>query len=215
MGTGTTSNILFITKRWKILINFSGIGPVIVKNKIMTIHDLAFLHNPSWYSSAYRLIYKNLTPLGAKTSKKIITVSDFSKREIIKFLGIDGDKIEIVPNAVSQIFTEENPGNETRSQEKYILTVSSVDPRKNFAMLLKAFSMINDSSLKLYIIGGESKIYTTSIKYLFKSEQNDNIKWLGRVPDSELKQYYNNAACFIYPSLYEGFGIPPLEAMAS
>ena len=107
-------------------------------------------------------------------------------------------------NAVSSRFhasesSRRNAGEVTG--EKYILAVSSIDPRKNFSMLLKAFSLIEDKNIKLYIVGGQAHIYSTS-------------KWLGRITDSELKEYYMNACCFIYPSLYEGFGIPPLEAMA-
>lgn len=94
------------------------------------------------------------------------------------------------------------------------MVVSSIDPRKNFSTLLKAFTQIKDKELKLYIVGGQANIYSTSIKELCNNIPTDRIKWLGRVTDSELKEYYANAHAFIYPSIYEGFGIPPLEAMA-
>lgn len=196
----------------KILINFTGIGPVAVKRKIMTIHDLAFMVNPKWYSFVYALLYRLLTPLSAYTSMKILTVSEFSKNEIMRFLSVRSEKIEVIYNAVSPFF--KIPVSHKPTNKKYILAVSSIDPRKNFAMLLQAFSMLSDDTVELYIVGGQNAIYATSIKELCENIPAGKIKWLGRVTDSELKSLYANALCFVYPSLYEGFGIPPLEAMA-
>lgn len=198
-----------------ILINFTGIGPILVRNKIMTIHDLAFIVNPKWYSSSYTLLYKMLTPISAITSKKILTVSEFSKSEIMRLLSVSEDKIAIVYNAVSSVF-HRNTDEKIKSpvHDKYILAVSSIDPRKNFITLLKAFTLMDDPNVKLYIVGGQASIYSTSIDELFSPVSNDRIKWMGRVSDAKLKEYYSNAVCFVYPSLYEGFGIPPLEAMS-
>ena len=95
-----------------------------------------------------------------------------------------------------------------------MLAVSSIDPRKNFQTLLAAFAYVKDPEVKLYVVGGQSRIYTTSINELNHTAFSKRVKWLGRVSDSDLLTYYANALCFIYPSLYEGFGIPPLEAMA-
>lgn len=201
----------------KVLVCFTGLGPLLTRKKVMTIHDLAFMANPDWYSRPYRLWYRLMTPLCAVTSMKILTVSEFSKSEIMRRLSIDGRKISVIYNAVSSRFHVLNSsrGNVREvAGEKYILAVSSIDPRKNFSMLLKAFSQMDDKSIKLYIVGGQAGIYSTSIKELCDSISTDRIKWLGRVTDSELKEYYTNAHAFIYPSLYEGFGIPPLEAMA-
>lgn len=198
-----------------LLINFTGIGPIVLKNKIMTIHDLAFMVNPKWYSSSYIFLYKTLTPLSAATSLKILTVSEFSKNEIIRLLNIKKEKIVVIYNAVSSSFMKPDAQQENLPvKEKYILAVSSIDPRKNFAALLKAFSMLEDTDIKLYIIGGQNRIYSTSVEQLSANILPEKIKWLGRVTDTELKHYYYHALCFVYPSLYEGFGIPPLEAMA-
>ncbi len=203
----------------KILVCFTGLGPLLIRKKIMTIHDLAFMVNPKWYSRSYRLWYRLMTPLCAFTSMKILTVSEFSKSEIMQRLSISNDKICVVYNAVSPLFHakhDENCWAEKRDYvgEKYILAVSSIDPRKNFSMLLKAFSYVNDRNIKLYIVGGQSSIYSTSIAALSKEDTSERIKWLGRVSDQQLKWFYTHALCFVYPSLYEGFGIPPLEAMS-
>ena len=200
-----------------ILVNFTGIGPVLVRNKIMTIHDLAFMVNRKWYSSSYAFLYNMLTPISAVTSKKILTVSKFSKKEIMRLLPVKEDKIAIVYNAVSPIFqgyTDLSTGSASATYDKYILAVSSIDPRKNFITLLKAFALMDNPSVKLYIAGGQASIYSTSIDELCGLVSNDRIKWLGRITDEKLKEYYSNAVCFVYPSLYEGFGIPPLEAMS-
>lgn len=198
----------------KILLNFTGIGPIAVKRKIMTIHDLAFMVNPRWYSRTYALIYRLLTPLSVATSLKVLTVSNFSKSEIMRLLPIEDDKIEVIYNAVATKFMDGVCCDENKCVDKYVLAVSSIDPRKNFDTLLKAFAKIEDSEIKLYIAGGQAHIYSASIEELSANIPADRIRWLGRVSDNELKGYYHRAQCFIYPSLYEGFGIPPLEAMA-
>ena len=205
----------------KVLVCFTGLGPLLGRKKIMTIHDLAFMVNPSWYSRSYAVFYKALTPLCAATSMRVLTVSEFSKSEITRLLGIPGEKISVINNAVSPVFTdrgaveaESSPVTVVASHEKYVLAVSSIDPRKNFQTLLAAFAYVKDPEVKLYVVGGQSRIYTTSINELNQTAFSKRVKWLGRVSDSDLLTYYANALCFIYPSLYEGFGIPPLEAMA-
>lgn len=202
----------------KILISFTGLGPLLERNKIMTIHDLAFMANPRWYSRFYVLWYKLMTPLCAKTSKRILTVSKFSQSEIEQRLGIDKSDISVIYNAVSESFhdvgVKRSVSGATMVEDRYILAVSSIDPRKNFLVLLKAFEYVEDPTIKLYIIGGQDSIYMASVSSLSKVNSSGRIKWLGRVSDAELKNYYAHALCFVYPSLYEGFGIPPLEAMA-
>lgn len=208
--------IFFLKTRGKhLLVNFTGIGPIALKNKIRTIHDLGFMVNSKWYSLSYILLYKTLTPLSAATSLKILTVSEFSKNEIMRLLNVKKDKISVIYNAVSSLFMEPDTNYQySEKKEKYILAVSSIDPRKNFATLLKAFSMLKDTDIKLYIAGGQNRIYSISVEELSANISSEKIKWLGRVSDAELKRYYEGASCFVYPSLYEGFGIPPLEAMA-
>lgn len=202
----------------KLLVCFTGLGPLLVRKKVMTIHDLAFMANPSWYSLTYRLWYRLMTPLCAATSLKILTVSNFSKSEIMRRLSVSGERISVIHNAISPKFycseDEYANGKKFCSGEKYILVVSSIDPRKNFFMLLKAFKHVTDKSIKLYIIGGQDGIYSTSIAELHEENGSERINWLGRVSDTMLREYYLHALCFVYPSLYDGFGIPPLEAMA-
>lgn len=197
----------------KILVNFTGLSPLFVRHKYMTIHDMAYRVNPAWYSRSYTFLYRLLTPLCAKTAQHILTVSEFSKSEIMRWLRISDSKISVIYNAVSSRFVTA-PISNTSAKERYILAVSSLDPRKNFLNLLKAFTLIQDQDIKLYVVGGENPIYRTSMAELNDTTYTERVKWLGRVKDSELIQYYQQAELFIYPSLYEGFGIPPIEAMA-
>ena len=202
--------LFFVGKRDYMLLCFTGLGPILVRRKIMTVHDLAFIENPAWYSRAYHVLYKFLTPLSVKTSRHIITVSEFSKSEILRFYPfMKPSQISVVYGAVDKkIFS--HPGcQETASAEPFALTVSSIDPRKNFSRLIEAFKDIPEA--KLYIVGSYNRVFSEKNNI---SGSTENIKFLGRVNDDELIRLYQTASCFIFPSIYEGFGLPPLEAMA-
>lgn len=202
-------------KGGKLLLNLTGLSPVLVRRKVMTIHDLGVMVHPRWYTFAYRTLYRMLTPLCAATAMKIITVSRFSKDEIVRLLSVRSEKISVVYNAVvPSFFLPLKATLPDVGKERYVLAVSSIDPRKNFLTLLKAFAYVEDKSISLYVVGGENSIYSASIEELGRTSGFDRVRWLGRVSDDSLKSYYSGALCFVYPSFYEGFGIPPLEAMA-
>ena len=199
----------FLNKKDYIVISFTGLGSIFIRPKIMTIHDLAFLKNPSWYSKTYYLYYKLMTPLAVKTSKQIITVSNFSKEEILYFYPfLKSDQISVLYNAIDQHLFKKLSDIQL-PQERFALCVSSIDPRKNFARLIEAYKDIND--IKLFIIGNYNKVFR---EQELSNSISNNIRFLGRVSDEELVKLYNQAECFIFPTLYEGFGLPPLEAMA-
>lgn len=193
-----------------LVVNFSNTLPVFYKNKIVTVHDIIHLKYPVSYS--YKNYYKIIFPLMIKNSKHIITVSEFSKNEISNYFKVGKDKISVVYNGISEKFRPIKG-----KSENYILGVSSVAYHKNFRNLIKVFLKIKMEDIKLYIVGGfNEKIFgKESGKILDEIEKNnDKIKFLGRVDDKYLVKLYSNAICFVYPSLYEGFGIPPLEAQA-
>jgi len=191
-----------------LLINLCNVAPLLYNHQIITIHDVAFLVNPSWFNKKFVAFYKFLIPRIAKRSELIFTVSNFSKQEIIKYLNIDNDKIKVVYNGISEL-----PEGQLKRNEfgKYVLVVGSIDQRKNIHRLLKAFNTIKDKSLKLLIAGDVSAIFNNKNNETLKN--NEQITFLGRVDDITLRALYSNALIFVYPSLYEGFGIPPLEAM--
>lgn len=193
----------FLNKKNDILVSFSGLGPIFVKNKITTIHDLAHRENPKWYSFPYRTFYRIVEPLVVKSAQKIITVSEFSKGEILKYYkSITQDKIHVIYNACNDDWEFTGKRNLTSD---YILCVSSIDPRKNFPILLDAFREIPE--VKLKIVGGKNAVFSND-----NLDIPSNAEFLGRVSDEELAELYQNAIAFIYPTLYEGFGLPPIEA---
>jgi len=186
-----------------LLLNFTGLGPVFYENKIITIHDLSFWEHPEWFSKKYYWFYRIFTPISVRNSKKTITVSEYSKKRIIENLHKNEIDIEVVYNAV-------NYTNITvPDKQKYILSVGSLDPRKNIERLINSFKKWDQSEFKLLIIGGRQNSFAN-----LDLPADNRIRFLGYLSDDKLQQYYLNAEIFIFPSLYEGFGIPPLEAMA-
>lgn len=198
----------FIGKKDYIMFSFTGLGAILIPNKVMTIHDLSFLKNSKWFSKGYYWWYKLMTPLAVRTSKHIITVSEFSRKEILHFYPfIKEENISIAYNAADEKFFHFQSQNPV-PKKPFALTVSSLDPRKNFARLIEAFKDIKECSL--YIVGSHNRIFTQKDSMV---TTEDTIHFLGRVTDEELVSLYNQATCFIFPSIYEGFGIPTIEAM--
>jgi len=191
-----------------ILINFCNVAPLVYKNQIITIHDVAFMVNPNWFNKKFVMFYNFLIPRIAKKARMILTVSDFSKREIVNYLHVQSDKINVVYNGISNLSMQQF---ETNKYGSYILVVGSIDQRKNIHRLIQAFNKVNNNNIKLLVAGDISSIFNNNDNDSLKS--NEKIIFLGRVSDDDLATLYTNALLFVYPSLYEGFGIPPLEAM--
>ncbi len=192
-----------------LVLNLANTAPFFYRNKIVTVHDIAYERFPQTFDWKFRVFYKLLIPNIIKTAKHILTVSEFSKNEIHNLYGINLENIGVVYNAVNEIFKSKK----IETNQKYILAVSSLNYQKNFHSLVKAFNQLDDKSTKLYLVGSINKNFA-SIELLSEIEKNTNIVFKGRVDDNELIELYSNAICFVYPSLYEGFGIPPLEAQA-
>lgn len=204
----------YVKRKKAILISLCNTAPLFLENQIVTIHDLSFRIYPEWNSKMFSLVYNTMIPIIAKNSKHILTVSNTSKDELINELNIPKDKISVVYNAVSPVFIEEESFEKEKDikHEDYILTVSSFHPRKNLKRLIEAFLKISDKNLKLYIVGNFDKNF--AFNQLSLKELDSRIKILTNKNDIELKRMYKNAKLFVYPSLYEGFGIPIIEAMS-
>lgn len=198
---------LFLRKRGNpLLLNLCNTGPLLYKNQIVCIHDLAFMVNPSWFSKSFSTVYNFVIPKIAHNSKHIFTVSNASKNEIVKFLSVPESKVNVVYNGVNFKHFASKPAIE---KSEYLLSVSSIDPRKNLTFLINTFLKWNHPTYKLLIIGGKSATFADQ-----KFVDNDKIKFLGYVSDEDLVNYYQHCKAFVYPSLYEGFGLPPLEALS-
>lgn len=196
-----------------LLINLCNMAPVFYRNKISTVHDITFKRFPHTYSWKFRKAYEILIPLILKSSRHIFTVSEFSLNEITSFYKIPKAKIHVIYNAVDKRFTHIE--DERLRKENYIFAVSSIKENKNFQVALDAFLRTKKQlvGLKMFI-AGEIKANNFGSLDLSKYVQNPSIKFLGRISDDDLIRYYSNAMAFIFPSFYEGFGIPVLEAQA-
>ncbi len=190
----------------QLLLSLSGLSPLLYTHNIITIHDVSYLLRPRSYSWLYCAYYQFMTPLIAKRAERILTVSQFSKRELVERLGLEAEKIEVVYNAVrpSALFPK-------LEKERYLLAVGSLVPRKNLKRLLEAYCGIEQPNYALYVVGGMQAIYADA--ELKRFAQKKGVHFLGYVGGEELTALYRNATAYINPSLYEGFGIPLIEAM--
>ena len=196
-----------------VLLNLCNTGPLHLKNQVVTIHDLAFIKNPKWFNPIFRTFYKFLIPRICHNSRAVLTVSETIKNELISDLGIKSDKIFVVGNKVSENLLLVQPSKPPilgLLPNEYFLMVGSQDPRKNFAFAERLFTQ-GFHGKKLVIVGGSHRNFN---KVGTVSEASDFIKKAGMVSNAELRWLYENAIALINPSLYEGFGIPNLEAMA-
>jgi len=191
-----------------LLVNLLTTSPLFYRNKTLMIHDIAFVRHPEWFSKRFSIYYKFMLNFTINKNKKIFTISEFSRKEIREVFNVPDKKIEVIYCGLTKKFRQKVK-NESNKYGDYILAVSSLDPRKNFRGIVDAFNTLFESNLQLVIVGGKHKSFTS-----VKIEGLENIVFVGRVSDDELTVLYQNAKAFIYPSLYEGFGMPPLEAMA-
>ncbi|WP_318841716.1 glycosyltransferase family 4 protein [Brenneria izbisi] len=202
---------LYLKRKGKpLLINLCNTAPAFYKNQIATHHDITYVRYPESFSFSFRLFYRILSPIMIKNSRDLITVSEFSKKEISSYYKCDPNKIHVINNAVSNLFNQEKSVQSNLLTEEYALTVSSPNYHKNFHGLIESFLSAN-LNLKLKIIGSNSGNFA---KILTGGDGDERIEFLGRVDDTTLVNLYKNAKFFVFPSFYEGFGIPPLEAQA-
>lgn len=202
-----------LVPRESLLLSLCNTGPVLSCQQVVVIHDATPVRMPMTFTRAFRLWYRVLMPLLGRVSRKVLTVSEFSRQEIVSAYGMPRDKVSVVVEGGEHILRI--PADTTAiqrfglSSRPYVLAVSSMAAHKNFQLVLDAISRLGNPPFDVAIAGGaNSRLF--GIAGMVDCER---IKWLGYVSDSELRALYESAMCFVFPSLYEGFGIPPLEAM--
>jgi glycosyltransferase involved in cell wall biosynthesis len=196
-------------RKAELLLNPANLAPIAFPRNVVVIHDAAALRDPTWYSPAYAALQRRLLPLIAKRARLVITVSEFSRRELQALLGVDA---RVVPGGVDERFRPDADPAPARAalnlSRPYVLTVASQTARKNISSLTATARRLETQGIELVAAGGGRP------QFRAEAEQTAGVRAVGRVPDQHLPGLYAGAAAFVLPSLYEGFGLTCLEAMA-
>jgi glycosyltransferase involved in cell wall biosynthesis len=192
---------------------------------VVTIHDLGFIRFPERYTTAKRRYLHTMTTLSARRAAHIITPAESGRQEVIELLKVAPEKVTAIPEGVAPRFRPlpveevESWRREKALPERFVLYVGTLEPRKNLPLLLKAFARWRqarpeEAGLKLVLGGAKGWLYEEIFRLVESLGLQADTLFPGYLGESELPLWYNSAACFVYPSVYEGFGLPPLEAMA-
>lgn len=188
---------------------------------ITVIHDLAFVHYPEFIESKNLARLKKFVPLALEKSDRIVAVSKFTKSDIVNMFGLMEDKIDVVPNAVDRTtfrpFRDDSIFSKYSLPSKYLLYVGNIEPRKNISRIIEAYSILPRSFADEYglvIAGGKGWNDLGIVNSYKKSRHKDKIHFPGYIDSSDLPALYSHSELFLFPSLFEGFGLPILEAMA-
>ena len=199
--------------------------PAVRCRSVVTIHDCIHLMFPQYLPNRAAYAYARASMwAAARRSDRILTVSEASKRDILHFFNVKPEKIVVVYNAIDEHFSA-TPSEEqvARIRERYqldhkfVLYVGNIKPHKNLVRLIEAFSQLRRThdDLKLLIIGDEISKLPALRRAVHRNKLHKFVRFLGYLKDDTLTVLYRLASVFVFPSLYEGFGLPPLEAMAS
>lgn len=170
---------------------------------VVTLHDLAVLRHPLVFNRWSRELGARTLPRIARAADALVAVSDFTRGEAIELLGVPPERVHVVPNGVGAPFSPDGPA----AEGDYVLAVSTLEPRKNLARLVDGFERAALGGVELRVAGAAG--------WGGVGVRGQRTRWLGEVETDELAALYRGASCVAYVSLYEGFGLPVLEAMAS
>jgi glycosyltransferase involved in cell wall biosynthesis len=195
------------------LLNLCNTGPLTTRKMITTIYDASVFTTPEAYSRGFRLWYRVLLPAIGRRSVRVITASRFSRSELQRYAGIPLQAIVVIPGSGEHILAvapdEEIFRRIGLQPQRYVLAVNSHSPHKNTAALCRAASLLKQSDYDIVLAGGTN----TRVFGAHSGLDDGRLRVTGYVTDHELRALYQHATCFVYPSRYEGFGLPPLEAM--
>jgi glycosyltransferase involved in cell wall biosynthesis len=200
-------------------------GPVAVRNQIVTVHDAAVFDHPEWFAADFVRVYHAVIPRLIRRVRKVVTVSSYSRSRLIDRFGLEPDKVEVVYNGVGAAFQPRDADEIAAAvapfglePQRYFIAVATREPRKNQDLILRAWGSVVESigpGFKLVLVGGRGS------RAVFANNANDlpgsepaGVVTTGYVADDVLPALMSGAAAMLYPSLYEGFGLPLLEAMA-
>jgi glycosyltransferase involved in cell wall biosynthesis len=200
--------------------------PLTPCRSVVTIHDCIHLRFPQYLPNRFAHAYARASLwFSTHRSARVLTVSEASKRDILHYFRVPESKIDVIYNAIDERFgAPPEPDEVERVRERYqlndpfVLYAGNIKPHKNLERLIEAFHMLrrhDADHVKLLIIGDEISKYATLRRAVHRYKLHKHVRFFGFVPDRTLAVLYRLARVFVFPSLYEGFGLPPLEAMAS
>jgi glycosyltransferase involved in cell wall biosynthesis len=202
------------------------VSPLTPRPYVVTIHDCIHLRFPQYLPNrAAHLYARAMMTVAARRAKKILTVSHASKDDILHFLGVPSEKVEVIYNGLDQrLAASPTPDEIARVRDRFMLTspfvlyTGNIKPHKNVDRLIEAYASLRQrghEDVKLLIIGEEISRFPNLRRLVHRHQLHGHVRFFGFVPDATLSVLYRLASVFVFPSLYEGFGLPPLEAMAA
>jgi glycosyltransferase involved in cell wall biosynthesis len=192
---------------------------------VVSIHDLSFEHLPQTFKRRSRMQLRLTVRRSARNAAQIIALSQHARTDLINTYQVRPELVSVIPLAAPAAFAPVRDDNELQRvrqtygiERDYILSVGSIQPRKNLRRLIQAYSLLRRERTggklpKLVLVGKNAWLYDETLRSLKDSDVAESIVLTGYVPESDLPALYSGALCFIYPSYFEGFGLPPLEAM--
>ena len=189
---------------------------------VATVHDLAFEHIPATFKRRSWMQMRLTVRRTVRRAAHVITVSEYSRQDIIKTYGVPPERVTVTPEAAAPHFRPQPPEEVLRVRRKYaidgdyILAVGSIQPRKNLVRLLRAYAELRSRRVRppqLVLVGKRAWLYGETLRAVEREGLAGACVFTGYVPEADLPALYAGALCFVYPSFFEGFGLPPLEAM--
>jgi glycosyltransferase involved in cell wall biosynthesis len=189
---------------------------------VVTVHDISFAFHPEWFSARDLRVLSRMVPWSMRRAARVITVSDTCRDQIIKHYGVPGEKVVRIPNAGGPAAApmDDDTARELISMRglnpdrPYVLAVGNLQPRKNLVRLIAAFGNLVARGVDVDMVVVGPKHYRGDDVVTAARQAGDRVRFTGYLSDRELAAFYKRAALFAFPSLFEGFGIPALEAMA-
>lgn len=187
---------------------------------VVTVHDLSFLLFPEGFRGGNRTYLRLMTGWSVRRARRVIAVSESTRQDLVRLYGLEPGRVDVISNGVDAAFRPLPAGEVTAFRvkkglpERFLLFVGTLEPRKNVVRLVEAYARLPQPRCPLLLVGGKGWFYEQVFRRVEELDLIEEVGFVGYVPAEELPWWYNAATALVYPSLYEGFGLPALEAMA-